>query len=356
MLRGLVNHPVASLCFRLSSSYVRQTRYLFELKENDDICRQARKLGSFYLFHNLSPLVKKSDNRYFVPTISAQDLQITLNKHGQDGQKIEDAVLIGCTDSCIAQFAVDLGLLEKSTLEAALGGKFTYLPKAFMQLSGKDAPLLAQAQALLRWHDTHQFCSKTGKPTVKNVSGSKRVCSTNGMIYYPQMSPVVITLVSYKNRCLLARQESFPAGMYTALSGFCDIGETLEDTIRREVAEEVGLEVESLRYSGSQHWPFPNSSLMVACQATVQHDELNVNRSELEAARWFTLDEVEEALQRDIVHTKNENGTVPIWVPPKWAIAHHLIQEWVKEQKALKHGNSDNAINGPVNRLQYVPT
>ncbi|XP_063289807.1 NAD(P)H pyrophosphatase NUDT13, mitochondrial [Pelobates fuscus] len=339
MFRGIINlRLIAPVCARRSSSYVKQKRYLFDLKENDDVCRQALKSGSFYLFHDLFPLLRKSGSGFSVPTVSAQELQRTINKHGQDEQKIEDAVLVGCSKSCVAEFALDLGCLEKSSLEADLDGTFTFLPKALLLLEGKCAPLVAQAQALLRWHETHQFCSKTGNPTKKNLSGSKRICSTNGLIYYPQMSPVVISLVSYKDRCLLARQEGFPAGMYTALSGFCDIGETLEETVRREVAEEVGLEVDSLRYYGSQHWPFPSSSLMVACQATVQEDKMNVNKSELEDARWFTLEEIEEALQRGIVRLKPESGTIPIWVPPKWAIAHELIISWVQEQKAHSNG------------------
>ncbi|KAM8924058.1 NAD(P)H pyrophosphatase NUDT13, mitochondrial [Pelodytes ibericus] len=340
---GHLNSHGASLGIRRCSSYVERTRYLFNLKENDDVCRQALKSGSFYLFHNLLPLLRKSGNRYCVPLIDARELHKILSNYGMDEQKVEDSVLVSCSSSHVAEFALDLGLLEKSSLETNFGGKFTFLPKALMQLGGKDAPLLAQAQALLRWHENHQFCSKTGKPTKKNLSGSKRVCSTNGIVYYPQMAPVVITLVSYKNRCLLARQETFPPGMYTALSGFCDIGETLEETVRREVAEEVGLEVESLRYSGSQHWPFPSSSLMVGCQVTVQGEELSVNGAELEAAKWFSLEEVEQALQAS-VPSKQVDGTIPIWVPPKWAIAHQLIMEWVQEQKGKDTATLGNQL------------
>ncbi|XP_018080023.1 nudix hydrolase 13 L homeolog isoform X2 [Xenopus laevis] len=263
-----------------------------------------------------------------------QELHKILIEHERNEQMMEESVLIGCSDSCSAEFAIDLGSLERSRLETELGGKFTDLRKASLQLRVKDTPLMSQAQALLRWHESHQYCSKTGKPTQKNLSGSKRVCQGNGLIYYPQMSPVIITLVSHRKRCLLARQDSFPAGMYTALSGFCDIGETLEETVRREVAEEVGLEVESIRYSASQHWPFPNSSLMLACHATVLQEELCINTAEIESAKWFSLEEVEEALKWQKVPPKQEDGTVPVWVPPKLAIANHLIQEWVQEQRS----------------------
>ncbi|XP_072484316.1 NAD(P)H pyrophosphatase NUDT13, mitochondrial isoform X3 [Notamacropus eugenii] len=221
-------------------------------------------------------------------------------------------------------------------METELQGSFIELRKALFQMNAKDISLIFTAQALLRWHDCHQFCGKSGQPTQKNVAGSKRICPSSKMIYYPQMSPVVITLVSDGTRCLLARQSSFPKGMYSALAGFCDIGETLEEAVRREVAEEVGLEVESLHYSASQHWPFPNSSLMIACHATVGpgQTEIHVNSKELETAGWFSLEEVTTALRKKGPPAKEQDGTIPFWLPPKMAIAHQLILEWVQKQSS----------------------
>ncbi|XP_068403906.1 NAD(P)H pyrophosphatase NUDT13, mitochondrial isoform X4 [Eschrichtius robustus] len=223
--------------------------------------------------------------------------------------------------------------LQKPEMETELKGSFIGLRKALFQLNVKDASLLSTAQALLRWHDAHQFCSRSGQPTKKNVAGSKRVCPSNKIIYYPQMTPVVITLVSDGTRCLLARQSSFPKGMYSALAGFCDIGESLEEAVRREVAEEVGLEVERLQYSASQHWPFPNGALMIACHATVKpgQTEIQVNLRELEAAAWFSHDEVATALRKDNPSYQQQNGAFPFWLPPKLAIAHQLIKEWVEK-------------------------
>ncbi|XP_044798192.1 NAD(P)H pyrophosphatase NUDT13, mitochondrial isoform X4 [Bubalus kerabau] len=218
-------------------------------------------------------------------------------------------------------------------METALQGSFIKLTKALFELNVKDASLLSTAQALLRWHNAHQFCSRSGQPTKKNVSGSKRVCPSNNIIYYPQVAPVVITLVSDGTRCLLVRQSSFPKGMYSALAGFCDIGESLEETVRREIAEEVGLEVDRLHYSASQHWPFPNSTLMIACHATVKpgQTELQVNLRELEAAAWFSRDEVATVLRRNNPSNQQQSGAVPFWLPPKLAIAHQLIKEWVEK-------------------------
>ncbi|XP_076787312.1 NAD(P)H pyrophosphatase NUDT13, mitochondrial isoform X2 [Arvicanthis niloticus] len=336
-------------CCRLLSTYVTKARYLFELKEDDEACRKALQTGVFYLFHDLDPLLQASGHRYLVPQLSRAELEGLLGKFGQDSKRIEDSVLVGCSNQQEAWFALDLGLksassisasLPKSEIEAELGGSFIKLRQALFQLNSVDSSLLFTAQALLRWHDGHQFCSKSGQPTQKNMAGSKRVCPSNQIIYYPQMAPVVITLVSDGARCLLARQSFFPKGLYSALAGFCDIGETVEEAVQREVAEEVGLEVENIQYSASQHWPFPNSSLMIACHATVKpgHTEpflvfqIQVNLKELEAAAWFSLDEVATALRRKGSLAQQQSEASPLLLPPKLAIAHHMIKTWVEKQ------------------------
>uniref|UniRef100_A0A673M3H5 NAD(+) diphosphatase n=2 Tax=Sinocyclocheilus rhinocerous TaxID=307959 RepID=A0A673M3H5_9TELE len=150
------------------------------------------------------------------------------------------------------------------------------------------------------------------------------------------MAPVVIMLVSDGSRCLLARQAMFPPGMYSVLSGFCDMGESVEEALHREVAEEV----ENLQYSGSQHWPFPQSSFMFACHATVNPDktQVNIDKAELEDARWFTYEEITEALQNPPRDPRRE---LPLfWVPPSYAIANQLIQEWANQQQLSRelHG------------------
>ncbi|XP_074686286.1 NAD(P)H pyrophosphatase NUDT13, mitochondrial isoform X2 [Strix aluco] len=282
----------SSLICRFHSTYVRKMRYLNDLKEDDSLCRQAQTSGTFYLFHNLSPFLQQVGKQYLVPQVSAAEMKRILEKFKEAEQWIEKSVLIGCSDEHVPHFALDLGALEKSVVESELKGSFTDLRKALFVVDGKDSPLLAS------------------------------------------MSPVVITLVSDGSRCLLARQPSFPQGMYSALSGFCDMGENVEETVRREVAEEVGLEVESFQYSASQHWPFPSSCLMIACHALVreQQTEISMNSLELEEARWFDLEEIVEGLKREPGSSKQDDGRLLPWFPPKQAIAHQLIWEWVKQQ------------------------
>ncbi|XP_051897579.1 NAD(P)H pyrophosphatase NUDT13, mitochondrial-like isoform X3 [Pristis pectinata] len=263
------NTPTLQISCRMVSNYVSRIRHLCDLKE-DEACRKALSSGTFLLFHGLSPLLQRIENKYTAPFVTASELNGILKKLGQTEKCLEESVLIGCTESLVPQFALDLGQTEKARAELLLKGKFVEFKKAFFLLEGKDSPLLSQAQALLHWHSTHLYCGRTGQPTQKNISGSKRVCGTDEIIYYPQMSPVVIMLVSDGARCLLARQKGFPPGMYSALAGFCSIGETVEESVHREVAEEVGLDVSSLVYSASQHWPFPSSTLMIGCHAMVQ--------------------------------------------------------------------------------------
>ncbi|KAJ8404763.1 hypothetical protein AAFF_G00331500 [Aldrovandia affinis] len=316
--------------------YVSRIRYLMRLKEDDEACRGALQSGSVLLYHKLAPLLRQTERGiYQLPLLQATDVKGILGKLGKDEELLNTSVLVGCSESEVAQFSLDVGSLEKAAVEEMCGGVFIDLRKAFFLLKGPDAPLVAKGQALIRWHQTHGYCSATGQPTERNQAGSQRVCLKTGATYYPQMAPVVIVLVSDGRRCLLARQSTFPPGMYSALAGFCDMGETTGEALRREVAEEVGLEVESLQYSGSQHWPFPQSSFMVACHATVSPDnaEINLSGAELEDARWFTREEIEESLKRKVPPRNLMGEPGEVWVPPSSAIANKLIREWANQQR-----------------------
>ncbi|CAJ1081301.1 nucleoside diphosphate-linked moiety X motif 13 isoform X2 [Xyrichtys novacula] len=330
ILLPATKHPPVRCC----SGFISRMRYLNRLKEDDEACAAALQDGVFFLFHRLSPLLQRTERGTFRPAeVHCTDLQSILERLGSDGSSVKESVLIGCSEQNQAQFCLDVGELDQAAVEEECQGKFVDLRKSFFLLRRAEAPLVAKGQALLRWHQTSGFCSATGQPTQRNQSGSQRVCSSSGIVYYPKMAPVVIVLVSDGKRCLLGRQSSFPPGLYSALAGFCDMGETLEETLNRELAEEVGLEVHSVSYSSSQHWPFPHSSFMVGCHASVSpaHTQLKVDHSELEDARWFSLEEITAALK---VKTPPRRGDAPsLWIPPKHALANRLIVEWVEQQR-----------------------
>ena len=178
---------------------------------------------------------------------------------------------------------------------------------------------LSQAKSLLYWHKHNTFCSNCGEPTRTSVGGSRRECDNCKRHHFPRLEPVVIMLVTDGDRCVLGRQERFPPGMYSCLAGFAEIGETLEDAVRREVLEEAGLKVGRVDYFASQPWPFP-SSLMIGCMAEALSTDITVDRVELEDARWFSRDEAKLLLART-----HPDGFV---CPPKLAIANLLMREW----------------------------
>ncbi|KAM9837344.1 NAD(P)H pyrophosphatase NUDT13, mitochondrial [Aulostomus maculatus] len=320
---------------RCCSGFVSRMRYVNSLKEDDEACVTAMQTGRIFLFHRLAPLLQRTQQGTFRPICLPCPVVRSLLDHlGADSSLLKESVLIGCSEQKQAQFCLDVGQLDQASVEDTCGGNFVDLRKSFFLLGGVEAPLVAKGQALLRWHQTSGFCSATGQPTRRNQAGSQRVCTgSSGGVYYPTMAPVVIFLVSDGKRCLLGRQSSFPRGMYSALAGFCDMGESLEEALCREVAEEVGLQVQSISYSSSQHWPFPHSSFMLGCHASVSpaYTQLSVASTELEDARWFGLDEISSALQ--VKAPSRTSDPLTLWLPPKHAIANRLITEWTEQQR-----------------------
>jgi NAD+ diphosphatase len=181
--------------------------------------------------------------------------------------------------------------------------------------------ILAQARSLVHWHETHGFCAKCGTKTEMADQGYRRHCAACEADHFPRTDPVVIMVVKHGDNILLGRQASWPEGMLSALAGFMEPGETLEDAVRREVLEESGLVVGRVDYVTSQPWPFP-SSLMIGCLCEALTDEITVDTKELEMARWFSHDAV-----RLMVHGKHPEG----WrASNPYAIAYHLVRAAIK--------------------------
>jgi NAD+ diphosphatase len=167
----------------------------------------------------------------------------------------------------------------------------------------------SRAVQIMEWDRTHQYCGCCGTPTTQLPTERVKRCPKCGLTNYPRLSPAVIVLISRGEEVLLARAPRFPPGMYSVLAGFVEPGESLEETVVREVREEVGIEIKDIRYFGSQPWPFPNS-LMIGFTATYASGEIVVQPEELTDAAWF--------------HKQN----LP-QVPPKLSIARKLIDWFV---------------------------
>jgi NAD+ diphosphatase len=188
-------------------------------------------------------------------------------------------------------------------------------------VDAKHLPPLAEAKAMIGWHAKHCFCSNCGAPTRTVQGGWRRDCPSCHVEHFPRTDPVVIMLVIAGERCVLGRSPRFAATMWSCLAGFCEPGETIEEAVRREVLEEVGITTGRVHYFASQPWPFP-MSLMIGCHAEAKSDKIVVDRSEIEDARWFEREELAQMLA-----LRHPGG---LTTPPPIAIAHHIIRDYVE--------------------------
>ena len=232
-----------------------------------------------------------------------------------------EPVLLGTRDG-VAHYAVDVSVEPKR--EAGFGvadvASFEELRGIVAQLPAGDAAIAAQARAMVDWHRRHGHCAECGGHTRAVQGGANRICFDCQSEHFPRTDPVAIAVVVKGDRCLLGRGPGWPDGMYSALAGFIEAGESLEDAARREVLEGTGVRVGTVRYLRSQPWPFP-SSLMIGCIAEAESEEIEIDPAELDDAKWFSRDALRAALAG-----KREN----LRVPPPFAIAHHLIRAWVE--------------------------
>lgn len=262
----------------------------------------------FVPFWDLKPLISPGDApaiRWLGRAVLSQD---------------DPGIFLGLGDG-IAHFAIDVGSGEatKSALEAH--GEFIDLRTIAPRIAAPETAILAQARSLVDWHARHRFCAQCGQGTEIAEGGGSRHCSNQdcGAQHFPRTDPVAIMLVTSGERCLLGRNGRFPEGFLSALAGFIETGETIEEAVRREILEEAGIEVGAVRYFASQPWPFP-SSLMIGCFAEALSTDITVDTEELEEARW-----IERAEIKDILEGRSDG---PVFLPPPLAIAHHLIKDW----------------------------
>jgi NAD+ diphosphatase len=221
-----------------------------------------------------------------------------------------------------AVFAVDLDG-ESNPAEGPLQGMgaFEDLRAMALKLPPTEAAIVATAKAMFEWRRRHQHCAVCGEPSRVAEGGWKRVCPACAAEHFPRTDPVVIMLPYHGDRCMLGRQERWPKGMFSALAGFLEPGETIEEACARELSEEAGLRTRKVRYHSTQPWPYPNS-LMIGLIAEVEDDEGTPDQTELSEVRWLTRDEARLMLQGKL------DGMA---APTSMAIAHQLIKAWVEE-------------------------
>jgi NAD+ diphosphatase len=220
-----------------------------------------------------------------------------------------------------AVFALDVSdAADPSNVGPLAGlGYFRDARVAGSMVSIKDSAIIAQAKAMIDWHQRHGFCPKCGAPTKMMDAGYRRLCGKCNAEHFPRVDPVVIMLATHGEACLVGRGKQFPPGMFSALAGFVEPGETIEEAVRRELMEEASVKVGEVTYYATQPWPFP-SSLMIGCFAKAESRDIKVDENELAEVRW-----IERSVARELIEGKRIDGLL---VPPPVAIAHHLIKTW----------------------------
>jgi NAD+ diphosphatase len=248
----------------------------------------------YFVFHKQNILVSR-DSGGWIPLDRADWLQLAPEKATEHYMGMLEG------QHC---FAVDL---EESLAER----EFTNLRNIASQNDDRLFALAGRATQLVEWFKTHQFCGLCGVPTEIHQHDRARVCPECDMHFYPRLSPSIIVLVRREEEVLLARNINWPEGFYSTLAGFVEPGESVEETLHREVFEEVGIKIRNIQYKGSQPWAFPNS-LMIGYHADYDSGEFNLQEDEISDAQWFHYTELPK-------------------IPGKIAISRWLIDAWLQE-------------------------
>ncbi len=251
------------------------------------------KPGWWFVFRDNHVLVKPVNDKVFIPFVSdISELEL---------KPIRKLYLGSLDDTpCFSAELSTETIAPDGMSFVGLRGVFGLLEEEMFWLAGRSFQMI-------NWDRTHQYCGTCGFPTENKQDERAKICLQCGHINYPSASPAVIVAVRKERQILLAHSHRQPAGRYSVLAGFVELGETLEDCVKREVREEVGLAIKNIRYFGSQSWPFPNS-LMIGFTAEYAGGKITVDDRELLDAKWFSADDLPQ-------------------VPPGISIARRLI-EW----------------------------
>jgi len=232
-----------------------------------------------------------------------------------------EVAFLGVHES-IAHFAIEVSHLDDPAPVASLAEAATFadLRTVGPLLDRDQGGLLAYARGMMHWHARHRFCGVCGHPTVSLEAGHVRRCTNEacGAQHFPRTDPAVIMLVhDGGDRAVLGRQKIWPPGMHSVLAGFVEPGESLEDAVRREVAEEVGLVLAEVTYHSSQPWPFP-SSIMLGFTARATTTDLTPATDEIETAAWYTRAELRASPENEVFR-----------LPRRDSIARRLVEDWL---------------------------
>jgi NAD+ diphosphatase len=206
-----------------------------------------------------------------------------------------------------------------ATAKNIAGFQWSSLRSLLEQLSEEEFQTAGRALQILRWHFDHQFCGRCGKPTIQHSQDFAKTCAACKIDFYPRLSPCIITLVTRGDECLLAWHTRSKDEKYSCLAGFIEMGESPEQTLDREVMEEVGLRVNNIRYIASQPWPFPGQ-LMLGYFADYAGGDIVIDQQEIMAANWYHYSQLPK-------------------IPPATTISGRLINAFVQERQSIRTNN-----------------
>ncbi|MFE1228251.1 NAD(+) diphosphatase [Streptomyces sp. NPDC059442] len=254
-----------------------------------------------------------------------------------------EAVFLGL-DGDEAVFAADLSALGEDRARDLAGADAVQDVRQLVAgITAAEAGLLAYARGLLHWHRNQRFCGACGGPADSRDGGHLRVCRDCGKLLFPRIEPAVIMLIELAGqprRCLLARHAKSGPQSFSTLAGFVEIGESLEDAVRREAFEEAGVQVKSVVYQGSQAWPFP-AGLMVGYRAEAGTDTVRVDGAEVVDARWFTAAELRARIDAGHVYRAD-------------SIDRFLIEGWLAENDASAASTAAEAHAAESGDTEYT--
>jgi NAD+ diphosphatase len=256
----------------------------------------------------------------------------------KEPDRIQPPTLLG-NDGKREYFAVSVTDQQKEEILAAYpDARFSDLRRASIDMAAKHAGILAYAKALHYWQHRHAFCGVCGAPNLLRSAGHRMKCGNEECARetFPRIDPAIIVLVTNGDACLLGRNSKWPAKQFSTLAGFVEPGESLEDAVVREVYEEVQLQLQEIRYVSSQPWPFPASAM---CGFYAEAVDRQCGRSEeVEETRWFTVQTLTRAVERDEVR-----------LSPPVSIAFRLLADWFRQQGG---GNLEKLVRS--HRLEHV--
>ncbi|TMN77010.1 MULTISPECIES: NAD(+) diphosphatase [unclassified Pseudoalteromonas] len=293
-----------------------------------DRCSNVRKDPTWFKGQMSSQsvwlLVKKNETLFIKNTP-----QIMFLPYEQITQlDLTNALFLGLNTTKKGVFALDVSDIDDTTLSPIISGaEFMDIRKQGPLVDIKEGSIAALARGLCYWHATHRFCGRCGSKNHLVEAGHSRLCENERCNHptFPRTDPAVIMVVTKTfadgiERCLLGRQAVWPKGMYSSLAGFVDPGETLEQAVAREVKEEAGVEVNDVTYVASQSWPFP-SSIMLGFFAKATSEQINVDKDELDDAKWFSR---EDLANFGNWHDEGEH----LKLPRTDSISRYLIEHW----------------------------